>query len=290
MRRSPRSLAAVAALAALALTGCQASDPGAAGGSSAATSAGASQLESIKKAGTIVFASDTTYAPAEFIGEDGKPTGYDVEIAQGIAAKMGLKAEVTTASFDSILGGIGTKYAAGISSFTITPERAQQVNFVKYFQAGIGYAVAAGNPKNIDAANLCGVKMAVQTGTIEDDMSAEASKACTDAGKPAIDIKRYPAQADATTNLVGGNVDIMFADSPIIGYAVAQTAGKLEQLGESTDVSAQGIALPKDDAELSQAVQTALQEMIDDGSYGKILEKWGVAEGAVTTADLNPTS
>ena len=243
----------------------------------------------IATAGTLIVAADTSYAPAEYLDEDGTtPIGYDVDLAHAIGAVLGVKAEVQSADFTGIIPAIGSKYDVGISSFTIRADRIEQVNMIAYFQAGEAYAVQAGNPKKIDPSDLCGLTVGVQTGTVEDDELTPVMDQCVADGKDPIEPLRYESQSDVTTALVGGKADIMWADSPIIAYAVAQTSGKLEQLGDVFTSAPQGIVVSKDDAALTEAIQKAVQKLIDDGTYAQILKAWGNEAGAVKTAELNP--
>ena len=301
MRRLP--LVATAAAVTLLLAACG-SDDGSSPDASTTTSASSFDPTSIAEdtdisallpddlasSGTLIVGSDTTYAPAEFIGEDGTtPEGYDVDLAKAIGAVLGLETEVQTASFTGIIPAIGSKYDIGMSSFTITPERLAEVNMVQYFSAGEAFAVAQGNPKNVDAADLCGLTVGVQTGTVEDEALDALVAQCAADGKAAITPLKYDKQTDVTTALVGGKADIMYADSPIIAYAVIQTEGQAEQLGEVFATSPQGIVVAKDDPDLTAAVQQAVQKLIDSGDYLKILTAWGNETGAVTTAELNPS-
>lgn len=300
-------LAAVAAVAALALTGCTtASQDG--GGES---SGGASQPAAfdpttvakddaliallpaaLKDKATLTVGSDTSYEPAEFLDKDGQtPIGYDVDFAKAIAATLGKKAEVQTADFSGILPKLGTVYDLGISSFTINPERSKAVNFVSYFNAGVLWAVQTGNPKGISMDDLCGKKIGVQTGTVEEDPDVSGrSKACVDAGKPAIEIISLKNQTDVTTRLVGGTIDAMSADSPIIKNALAKTNGQLETLGDVYDSAQQGIAIAKDDLVFAGVIEKVMNKLIEDGSYAKILETWNNTDGALPKAVLNPTA
>lgn len=300
MRRFP--LIAVAATVTLLLAGCGGDDtPDAATTSGGSTSFDPASIaedttlsalvpESVASTGKLVVGSDTTYAPAEYIGEDGQtPEGYDVDLAKAIGAVLGLETDVQTASFTGIIPAIGSKYDIGISSFTITPERQGEVNMIQYFTAGEAYAVAKGNPKDVDSADLCGLTVGVQTGTVEDEALDGMIAQCEADGKDPITPLKYDKQTDVTTAVVGGKADIMYADSPIVAYAVTQTDGQVEQLGEVFATSPQGIVVSKDDAELTEAVQKALQHLIDSGDYDKILAAWGNETGAVTTAELNPS-
>ena len=246
--------------------------------------------DSITEKGKLTVGMDTSYAPAEFLAEDGKtPIGYDVDLVHALSAVFGLKADPVTATFDSIIPSIGSKYDVGISSFTITKERSEAVDFVSYFKAGMTYAVKKGNPAGLDPDNLCGVKMAVQTATTEEEEANAASKKCEAAGKKKIDVQSYKLQTDVTTALVTGKVDVFYADTPVTGYAISQTGGQLQTLGEDVGVLPQGIAVKKGDSRTAKAMQQAVQKLMDDGTYMKILTRWGAQSGAIDKAEINPT-
>ena len=165
--------------------------------------------------------------------------------------------EIVSSNFDTIIPAIGTKYDLGIAAFTITKERMQSVDFVSYFTAGMGYAVAKGNPKNVNPDDLCGLNVAVETGTVEEDAINETAKQCKADGKKDITIQSSKQQTDATTAVVTGKADVFFADSPVVGYAIAQTEGQLEQLGKDFDSVPNAIAIKKSDSQTTDAVQKA---------------------------------
>jgi polar amino acid transport system substrate-binding protein len=295
LSRSRRWLSAVAVLAvAVGLAGCSSSKSGGGGGTPAASTAVDSALAAkvpaaIKSAGTIAIGTDSTYAPSEFLDTDGKTViGFDVDLFNAVAAKLGLKTDWKTSKFDDIIPGVTSgKYHIGVSSFTINKDRMQQVTMVSYFSAGTQWADKAG--AGIDPDNACGKKVAVQTGTVQvDDITARAKK-CTDGGKPNITIDQYQAQSDATSAVVSGKDNAMLADSPVCAYAVKQTNGQLELAGKIYDSAPYGYVLPKDQTEFGGAIADAVKQLIADGSYKKILDKWGVTAGAITDATVNPT-
>ena len=122
------------------------------------------------KDGELSVGMELSYAPAEFYAEDGKtPVGFDVDLSKALAAVFGLKENTVSSTFDSIIPSVGSKYDIGISSFTVTKERMEAVDFVTYFKAGSTFVVQKGNPNKVDSSNLCGVKVAVQTGTTQDE-------------------------------------------------------------------------------------------------------------------------
>lgn len=233
---------------------------------------------------------DTSYAPAEFLAEDGKtPVGYDVDLSNALAKVLGLKADQQVSKFDLIIPAVGSKYDVGISSFTITPERMDAVDFVSFYKAGSTWVTKKGNPTNVDTADLCGVRVAVQTGTTQEEEVTQMSEDCTKNGKDAIDILSNALQTDVTTNVTTGKADVFYADSPVAGYAITQTDGQLEALGEDVGVTKQGIVVKKGDKQTAEALQKAMQKLMDSGVYEEILEQWGAQSGAVDKSEVNPT-
>jgi polar amino acid transport system substrate-binding protein len=286
-----------ASLFALSLTACGGGDHGGGGGgtnpapSTAVDSALAAKVPAaIRSAGTVIIGSDSTYAPSEFLDTDGKTiVGFDVDLFNAVAGKLGLKTDWRTAKFDDIIPGVGSgKYNIGVSSFTVNKDREQQVTMVSYFSAGTQWAAKSGT--SIDPDSACGKKVAVQTGTVQetDDLPGRQKK-CTDAGKPKITVDSYQAQSDATSAVVSGKDDAMLADSPVCAYAVKQTNGQLALTGQIYDSAPYGYALAKDQADFGAAIASAVQALITDGTYKTILDKWGVTAGAITTPAVNPT-
>jgi polar amino acid transport system substrate-binding protein len=284
-----------AALVALSLSACGGSDSssnstGAATPSTAVDAALAAKVPAaIKSAGKIIIGTDSTYAPSEYLDTDGKTVvGFDVDLFNAVAAKLGLKTDWQSAKFDAIIPGVtSSKYNIGVSSFTVNADREKQVTMVSYFSAGTQWAAKTG--VTIDPNNVCGKKVAVQVGTVQLDDVTARSKKCTTAGQSAITIDQYQAQSDATNAVITGKDDAMLADSPVCAYAVKQTNGQLALVGMIYDSAPYGYVLPKDQTDFAGAIASAVQALITEGSYKTILDKWGVAAGAITTPAVNPT-
>ena len=245
----------------------------------------------LKAKGTLTVATDSTYAPDEFKDAAGNVVGMDVDLGNAILAKLGLKADWQSADFSSIIGGITSKkYDLSLSSFTDTKEREQQIDMVQYFTAGEAIAVLAGNPDKIGgtAADLCGIKVAVQNNTTEsDEIKNTINPACLKAGKKTIPGggDKFDAQTDATTALISKRDQALMADSPVIDYAVKQSNGALQKIGDNYNNAPYGIVVPKG-SPLAGAIQGAIKDLIKDGTYTQILTKWGVASGALTADQI----
>ena len=291
------SVAAGALLLAVGMSGCSSSDtesdPAASGTAAAVAkddALAAMVPAEVAADGVLTIGTEASYAPSQFLDVDGTTIiGFDVDLAKAVAQVLGLEPQMENAPFGSLVEGVKTgKYELGASSFTINAERQLQVDMVSYFLAGTSWAVATGNPMQITPDDACGKVVAVQRDTVQVADIEARSQVCVDAGKPEITIEQFQAQSDATAAVVTGKDDAMLADSPVVAYAIAQTGGKLEQVGEIYEAAPYGYAVPKDQGDYTQAVQGAVQKLIEDGTYLDILTLWGVQGGAVTTSEVNP--
>jgi polar amino acid transport system substrate-binding protein len=306
--KTPRSFIslAVALLSAGAIVGCGSSSSSSSAGSSSSSASGSSSSSSatssganaavaalvpsaIKSKGTITVAADATYAPNEFIGPDGHTViGMDADLSHALAAVMGLKANVVNVTFDAIIPGLSAgKYDLGASSFTDTKAREKVVNFVDYFSAGESfYTKASGGTTISTIADLCGKTVAVENTTTEQTDAQTQSKKCKTAGKPAVTVISFPNQNAANLALSSGRAQLGFADSPVAAYQVKKTGGQFKLVGSAFATAPYGLAVPKKSG-LDKAVLAGLQALIKDGTYTKILTKWGVQAGAITAPKLN---
>ncbi|WP_405430755.1 ABC transporter substrate-binding protein [Micromonospora sp. NBC_00617] len=246
--------------------------------------------DAIKADGKIVIGSDTSYAPAEFLDTDGKTAiGFDIELFTAVAAKLGLKAEFVSADFGAIITGVSSgKYEVGVSSFTVNDERKAQANMVSYYQVGTQWVTKKGNPAGVSIDNACGKKVAVQKDTVQVEDIEKRSKACTDAGKPAITIEQFPGQDAATAAVASGKDDAMLADYPVGVYAVTQSEGALDLLDKMYEAAPYGYVVAKEQTAFAEAVRDATKALIADGTYQTILDKWKVGDGAITDPAINP--
>lgn len=299
--RAVLGLTALSLAGALALTGCASNSDNSAGGSSPSSSSAAStpatsssssssSLASlvpanIKAAGKLVVGVNVPYAPNEYLDSSGNVVGWDVDLLNAVAQELGLTTEYKQADFDKIIPAVqaGT-YDIGMSSFTDTKQREQTVDFVDYATAGELWASQAG--KTVDPANACGLTVAVQSNTTEAGELPGLSKKCTSAGKKAITILSYDSQDQATNAVVVGKADAMTADSPITGYAIAKSGGKLQAAGQVTEAAPYGYPIKKGST-LVQAIQKAVQALIGNGTYDQICKRWGLASAEIQTATVN---
>jgi polar amino acid transport system substrate-binding protein len=253
----------------------------------------------IKSKGTLTVAADATYAPNEFVAENGNTIqGMDPDLAKALAQAMGLEATVKNVTFDSIIPGLAAnKYDLGMSSFTITKEREKTVDFVSYANAGTSFFVSAqGGPDVQSLADLCGETVAVERGTTQEADATAQDKKCKAAGDSGVTVNVFPDQNAANLALSSGRADIVMADSPPAAYAVEQSDGQFKITGKQYGVAAYGIAIPKNSG-LAKPVLGALKAVMADGTYDRIFTYWGLVKkgpaGCPCTLDnpeINPTN
>jgi polar amino acid transport system substrate-binding protein len=254
--------------------------------STSSASAAALVPEDVRASGVLTFGVEPLGAPNEFLDAQGNLAGWDIEIAQALSAKLNLKPEFIQTKFIEIIPGVVSgKYDLGVNSFFDTKERQTQVDMVDYYRAGIQWAALAGS--SVDPDNACGLTVAVNTDTYEAlvDLPAK-SKACTDAGKPAISVINFATEAEAAAAVVSGRADAYSCDLPFTSYAVAQSNGKLQLAGDVYSIFFYGLPIPKG-SPLSAPLKAALEEIIADGTYIAILKKWSVEAGAVSEITIN---
>lgn len=241
--------------------------------------------QAIRDAGVLNIATDASYAPNEFFDTDGKTIiGTDADLAKAIGTTLGLKVNLKNATFDSIIPGLAAgKFDISLSSFTDTKEREKTVDMVTYLTAGTSFYTTANNPTEVETvADLCGKKVAVQKGTVQqEDVEAQNKKCSTP-----IDIQVFTQQTDVDLALTSGKAQVALADSPVAAYAVKQSEGKLKATGKDYDSAPYGIAVSKKSG-LTPAVQAAVQALMDNGAYAEILKKWGLSSGAIEESKVN---
>jgi polar amino acid transport system substrate-binding protein len=282
----------VPALLLLVLAGCGSSKSKS---SSTATTVAATVSPSIaaqvpasyKAKGTLTVASEAQYAPNEFIAPDGHTViGMDPDLVSAIAGVMGLKTTVVNSTFEAIIPGLAAgRYDIGASSFTDTKEREKTVDFVTYLSVGQAFLTKAnGGPKPNALAELCGLTVSVEKGTVEFEEAEKQAKKCKATGKP-IKLLVFPGQNDANLALSSGRAEVDYADSPIIAYQVRKL-GVSVRSGPTFGTAPYGLALPKNSG-LAKPVLEALKVLIANGTYAAILKKWELQSASIPNPVIN---
>lgn len=301
------AVAAIAVVGALTLTACgDQTNSGSDTATSEGTKATGAPLfdklpENIQKAGVIKVGTDAAYAPMEY-EEGGKIVGIDPDIAAALGKELGVEFVFTSGTFDGLISSLNTgRQDVVMSAMSDTKARQEGlddtgkktgdgVDFVDYFTSGVSLLVKKGNPDNIKSLDdLCGKKVAVQRGTIYHDTFKAQAETCKKDGKGALTIEAFDTDAEAQTRVKSGGAVADLNDYPVAAH-IAKTAGggnDFEVAGGQTDAGPFGIAVDKDNTQLRDALKDALNAIIENGEYQKVLEKWDVTNSAVTEATIN---
>ena len=227
--------------------------------SSSSTSAGGGGGEA------LTVGSDIPYPPFEQ-GKPGSYTGFDVELMEAIAGKIGRTAEFQDTSFETIFRDVAQgKFDAVISAATITPEREKAVAFSNpYYLSEQAVLVKEGSDlKSLE--DLSGTTVGVQQGTTGQELAKEKADAS--------EVRPYPEGPDAVNALKAGTVEAVIIDAPVAANAVEKSGG-LEIAEKVPTEEEYGIALAQDETGLLDEINQGLKEVEEDGTYTKIYEKW----------------
>jgi polar amino acid transport system substrate-binding protein len=247
----------------------------------------------IVSAGKLRVGSNIQNPPNNFYAADGKtPTGSEVDLIKAVAAKLGLTAEHSDMAFSSLITSLETgRVDVTMAAMNDTAERQQKIDFVDYFTSGITIMVQKGNPQGVKGPDdLCGKGVAVNLGSSQETYAKEQSQKCLGQGKPEVQLSVTDSDTGNQNQLRTGRVAAILNDLPTAVY-VAKTAGD----GAFFEVvplapingGPYGIGVNKQNPQLSAAIKAALQALIDDGTYAKILTTWDIKQGAITKAAVN---
>jgi len=253
---------------------------------------------------TLQIATDATYEPNEFVdATSGAISGWDIDFGNALCKVMGLSCQFQNVPFDTIIAQLkaaNSRYQFSLSSWSPTQDRENSgIDFISYYRAGESFIVKAqGGPSISTLADLCGKSVAVESGTTEESdawgfmgqgvggaAQAGAKDNCKAAGKSAIKVLSFEKQTEANSALLSGRADAGFLDSPVAAYQVKQSNGQFKVSGQACSVAPYGLAIIKG-SQLEQALTDAIKYVIDNGFYKQVLDKWGVAEGAVSSGDV----
>jgi polar amino acid transport system substrate-binding protein len=307
--RTRLRLAAVALLPLLALTACGTgtADESAPAGAKASPApsdnpvASVQKVDSVaallpadvRKAGTLRVGSSIGFPPGAYYpnGTGKPPAGQDIDLADAVAKVLGVELERQDASFETILPALGSgKYDFGTGNFGVTAERLKTIDFVTYINDGQGFAVKKGNTKLgtkvTELTQLCGLTIGTGAGTTF-EATLEAQKGvCAKAGKKPYDVKVFSENGATLTALQQGRIDVIMSTINGLRHQAAQPAAGTTFLGEFHRLDV-GFAFKKG-SELTPAFQAAVNRLIEDGTYARILKKWGTSASAIEESQINP--
>ncbi|MGC4996711.1 ABC transporter substrate-binding protein [Streptomyces sp. DT195] len=251
--------------------------------------------EKIRKRGTLeIVDSSNSAAPLGFHATDNKTViGVEPDLAYLVAGVLGLKPHLNTVSWENIFVGLDSaKYDVGFSNITVTEERKEKYDFATYRKDNLGFAAKKGSGLKVTGpADLAGRNVAVSSGTNQEKLLVEWSKENEKAGREPIHIKYYQDESDTYLAIRSGRIDVYVGPNPTAAYHAA-TTGQTEVVGTYSGAGAtlQGLiaATTKKDSGLAKPLADALDHVIGNGTYTKVLKRWGLSDEAVTRSEINP--
>ncbi|WP_033327836.1 ABC transporter substrate-binding protein [Streptomyces yerevanensis] len=251
--------------------------------------------EKIRKRGTLeLVQSSGSAAPLNFHATDNKTLiGVEPDIAHLVADVLGLKPKFNAVSWENIFVGLDSaKYDAGFSNITVTEERKEKYDFATYREDNLGFEAKKGSGLKVTGPkDVAGKTVAVQSGTNQEKLLVEWSKENEKAGRKPVDIKYYQNDSDTYLALQSGRIELYLGPNPTAAYHAA-TTGKTEVVGTYSGAGStlQGLiaATTKKDSGLVEPLAAAIDEIIDNGTYAKVLKRWGLSDEAVTKSEINP--
>jgi polar amino acid transport system substrate-binding protein len=221
-----------------------------------------------------------TGPPLEFLDESTKPIGSDIEIGEDIAKRFGVRVEWKNMPFKGLIPALlAGQCDAVISQLFDKPERRQVIGLIDYMNSSEALLVRAGNPENIHGLeDLSGKKVAVENGTTIQELLGEQSKKFEAAGKKPIDIVVFPKDTDALQQLQIGQAHAYGTTLETGAYYMQKAPRTFEVGGPPFHQILVGIGTRKEDTALQASLQKAIDAMKADGTYLKILTKWGLED------------
>jgi polar amino acid transport system substrate-binding protein len=230
-----------------------------------ATRAEGRSFEQIKKSGSMIVATEGAFPPFNFF-RGAALTGFEVDVAEALAKKMGVAVEWRVLSFDALLAGLRQdRWDMVIASFAVTPERSKAVTFADphYCSGGV---IVSRSPSIRARKDLAGKVVAVQIGTTY----LESVRKLADVK----DVKTFPKDTDARSALVSRRVDAWVTDRFVAKAAVEADRSAGLEIGDFVFVERIAPAVQKGNASLAKAIDEALREIMADGTYEAISRKY----------------
>lgn len=229
--------------------------------------------------------------PDDFRNEKGEVVGWEVDILRAATESLGLGLEIRPTTFDTLIPGLQAKrFDAAVGQMGVTVVREKVLDMIGTLLGNELFAAYADSTLQVKTLDdLCGVTVATTRGSREMVFVEEHQPKCAAAGKQPINALAFNDGNGAADAMMSRRADLFWLGSTAVSYFVAKTAGRTKVVGSYTDTSYIGIGLPKG-SDMAVPMQGAIQHLIDNGTYGKIVAKWGLTDGAISHAPLNPTN
>ncbi|MBZ9992757.1 ABC transporter substrate-binding protein [Mesorhizobium sp. BH1-1-4] len=237
----------------------------------------------VKQSGTLAVANTLDFAPFEYLDADGKQTGIIVELAGEVAKLVDAKLDIQRTPFPSMIPGLAAgRFKIAWETFSATPERLKQVDFVMFLKAGLAVSTSPDKKASFGGDTpLCGKRIGVSAGSASDFLVDKLTKECTDKGQKAIEKSVFNSSTDIVQAVLSDRVDARMDDATASSYFEVTSKGQLVVLPTLYEVAPLGMAIAKDDKETADMMVAALAELFKNGTYKTVLEKYGMGAYAI---------
>jgi len=244
--------------------------------------------QDIRDRGYIVGAASLAVPPLLYADDDANtPKGAVAEISAAYAARLGLELRIEKVTGGGAIPGVVAGRYDIVASAGDFKSRRDVLDFVDLVKGGTALLVKAGNPTGVQGfEDLCGRKLALAKGSIQEGEAADLSGKCVAGGKAAIELMPFPDSSAGILAMQAGRADVFWDDLAPASWRLKQSS-EFEIAGKPQDLAPYGVGIPKEKTQLRDAIQASLQSLIDDGTYGQILAKWGMEAIAEPEALIN---
>nr|WSY56260.1 ABC transporter substrate-binding protein [Streptomyces sp. NBC_00886] len=245
---------------------------------------------SVARAGVLRVGVALGSPPDEFQDKSNTIVGWEVDVARAAAQTLGLSVKFVPNSFDSLIPGLQAhRFDAAIGQFGVTSEREKVVDFVVTLQSNQLFAARSDSGIKVTSLDdLCGRTVAVVRGARQYEFAKAQNPKCVKAGKKSIKIGVFNDDAQAALSLTSSRSDLYWSGATAVGYFVKTSNARAKTVGSYLKPNPLGTAMTKNSG-MAQAMQAAVQHLMDDGTYAKIMKKWGLSAMAADKAVVNPT-
>src|SRR5690606_10854414 len=233
-----------------------------------------STLERVKQTGVLRVGLEGTYPPFNFVDENNRMAGFDVDISNEIARRLGVRAEFVGTLWASLISGLQTDmFDVIIAQMTITEERKQSVDFTNpHVITGAVLVSRANDNRFSKLEDIAGHRVGVGIGTTFEEVARSV---------PGADVRTYDSFQEYAQELLTGRLDVIINDQLSVAYAIKEQGLPLKITSDIVNEDVIGIAVKKGNEDFVELLNQILADMIADGTYREIFQKWFDAEPAL---------
>lgn len=243
--------------------------------------------EDLRERGSFTVAINPDIAPVKFLDESGEVAGLNPELLEAAGTLMDLDAEFQKTSFDALVPGLEAQRFDVIASIGDFKERQEKIDFIDYLTTGSALIVATDSEGDaVSEEDMCGMNLSFVRGTYQQGQIEGISESCTSGGGDAVEATGYGDANAALLSVKSGQADGFWGDLQQLSYNEKTNPETYKVVAEDAS-GPYGIGVNKEEAEFRDALQAALLELVENGTYDQTLQKWGQEDFGMPEMPLN---